>query len=58
MILSPGDDDDEPEPTGTGTGTGGRGRPRKKKPEVAPEEYDCEPRSESYRTADTKQCDK
>ena len=56
MILSPGDDDDEPEPTGTGTG--GRGRPRKKKPEVAPEEYDCEPRSESYRTADTKQCDK
>ena len=41
------------------TATGGNGRHRKKRPEVAPVvEYDCEPRSESYRTPDPKQCDK
>lgn len=50
-----GDSDEEPEPTATT----GNGRHRKKRPEVVPVvEYDCEPRSESYRTADPKQCDK
>ncbi len=59
LPLSTGGSDDEAEPTGTGSRNGnGNGRHRKKKPEPAPVEYDCEPRSESYRTADPKQCDK
>jgi hypothetical protein len=54
------DDEDEEVAVSSGSGSGSRnGRPRKAKPKVVVEpEYECEPRSESYRTPDPKQCDK
>ncbi len=44
----------------SGNGNNGNGGRRRKKPAVVVEEpeYECEPRSETYRTADPVQCDK